>query len=104
MNASFAFICVHLRTNIVMNRHPTAIIETDVSIGDHTSIWDAVHIRHGASLGRDCIVGEKTYLAPGVVVGDLCKLNAQVYVCQGVTIEDGVPVAPLPFLPGRKAN
>ena len=73
--------------------HPTAIIEDGVSIGSGTAVWDSVHMRTGARVGRDCIIGEKTYIAPDVVVGDRCKLNVFVYVCTGVTIEDGVMVA-----------
>ena len=73
--------------------HPTAIVEDDVVIGPGTSVWDHVHLRRGARVGRNCIVGEKTYLAGDVVVGDLCKLNAQVYLCAGVTLERGVMVA-----------
>ena len=70
--------------------HPTALIEDDVTIGDDTSVWDNVHIRHGSMVGRQCIVGEKSYLAPDVVVGDRVKINAFVYICSAVTIEDGV--------------
>lgn len=70
--------------------HPTAIIERDVVIGEETSVWDNVHIRHGARIGRQCIVGEKTYIAYDVQIGDRVKINAFVYVCAGVTIEDGV--------------
>ena len=73
--------------------HETAIVEPGVTIGANTSVWDNVHVRRGARIGRDCIVGEKTYIAYDVVIGDLCKLNACVYVCAGVTIEDGVMVA-----------
>lgn len=73
--------------------HETAIVEPDVSIGAHTSVWDNVHIRRGARIGRSCIVGEKTYVAYDVVIGDLCKLNANVYVCAGVCIEDGVMIS-----------
>ena len=43
--------------------HPTAIIEENVQIGEGTSVWDNVHIRHGATIGENCIVGEKTYIA-----------------------------------------
>ena len=43
--------------------HPTAIIEDDVKIGEGTSVWDNVHIRHGAEIGEECIVGEKSYIA-----------------------------------------
>jgi len=73
--------------------HPTALVEADVAIGPGTSLWDNVHVRRGARIGRDCIVGEKTYIAYDVRIGDLCKLNACVYVCAGVTIDDGVMIA-----------
>jgi acetyltransferase-like isoleucine patch superfamily enzyme len=73
--------------------HPTALVEADVEIGESTAIWDNVHVRRGARIGRRCIVGEKTYIAGDVRVGDLVKLNANVYVCAGVTIEDGAMVA-----------
>ena len=73
--------------------HPTAIVEDGVVIGPGTSIWDSVHVRGPATIGRDCIVGEKTYVAYGVHIGDYVKVNAQAYVCTGVTIEDRVFVA-----------
>lgn len=73
--------------------HPTAIVEDGVAIGEGTVVWDNVHVRSGARIGRDCIVGEKTYIAPHAVIGDRVKLNAFVYVCTGVTIECGVMVA-----------
>jgi len=73
--------------------HPTAIVEDGVVIGPGTSLWDNVHVRGPATIGRDCIVGEKTYIAYGVRIGDYVKVNAQAYVCTGVTIEDRVFVA-----------
>ena len=73
--------------------HPTALIEEGVVLGPGTAVWDGVHIRRGARIGRDCIIGEKSYVAYDVRIGDLVKLNACVYVCAGVTIEDGVMVA-----------
>ena len=73
--------------------HPTALIEADVTIGAGSSIWDAVHIRHGARIGTQCIVGEKTYIAYDVRIGDRCKINAMVYICAGVTIETGVMIS-----------
>ncbi len=75
------------------NVHPTALIEDGVEIGDGTAVWDHVHVRGPARIGRDCIVGEKTYVAYGVEIGDRVKINAFVYLCTGVTIEDGVMVS-----------
>lgn len=73
--------------------HPTAIIEADVSLGPGTAVWDNVHIRHGAQVGAECIIGEKSYIAYDVRIGDRVKINAFVYICAGVTIEDGVMVS-----------
>jgi UDP-2-acetamido-3-amino-2,3-dideoxy-glucuronate N-acetyltransferase len=70
--------------------HPTAMVEDGVRLGSRTSIWDNVHIRHGAIIGEDCIVGEKSYIAYGVAIGNRVKINAFVYICAAVTIEDGV--------------
>lgn len=73
--------------------HPTAIIEDNVKIGEGTSVWDNVHIRHGAEIGEECIVGEKSYIAYDVKIGDRVKINAMVYICAAVTIEDGVMIS-----------
>lgn len=73
--------------------HPTALIESDVTIGPGTSVWDNVHIRHSTQIGEDCIIGEKTYIAYGVSIGDRCKINAFVYICNAVTVEEGVMIS-----------
>ena len=73
--------------------HKTAIIEKDVKIGDGTKVWDNVHIRKGASIGRDCIVGGKSYIAYGVKIGNLVKINSFAYICAGVTIKDKVMIS-----------
>lgn len=76
-----------------MRIHPTAMIEDGVAIGENTAVWDHVHIRGPARIGRDCIVGEKSYIAYDVSIGDRVKINAFVYICAGVTIETGVMVS-----------
>ncbi|MBX9787403.1 MAG: N-acetyltransferase [Pirellulales bacterium] len=73
--------------------HPTAIIEADVELGPGTAIWDNVHIRRGAKLGAECIVGGKSYIAYDVRIGDRCKINSFVYICHAVTLECGVMIS-----------
>jgi acetyltransferase-like isoleucine patch superfamily enzyme len=73
--------------------HATALVEEGVLLGEGTSVWDHVHIRHGSVLGDQCIVGGKTYIAYDVKIGNRCKINSNVYICNGVTIEDGVMIA-----------
>lgn len=70
------------------NIHPTAIIEENVVIGDHSVIWDRAHIRKGARIGHHTIIGEKSYLAYDVKIGNYVNINAMVYIPYGVTIED----------------
>lgn len=81
------------REKVMARIHPTAIIEENVTLGEGTSVWDNVHIRHDATLGDECIVGEKTYIAYDVKIGDRVKINAMVYICADVTIEDGVMIS-----------
>jgi acetyltransferase-like isoleucine patch superfamily enzyme len=73
--------------------HPTALVEEGVEIGEGSSIWDNVHIRHHARIGEQCIVGEKSYIAYDVKIGHRVKINAMVYICAAVTIEDGVMIS-----------
>ncbi|HJZ86061.1 MAG TPA: acyltransferase [Polyangia bacterium] len=68
--------------------HPSALIEAGVVLGEGTQVWDGVHIRRDARIGRSCIIGEKSYIAYQVVIGDFVKINASVYICAGVVIED----------------
>ncbi len=73
--------------------HPTAIVEEGVQLGDGTSVWDNVHIRGPAKLGRSCIVGGKSYIAYDVEIGDFTKINSFVYIPTGVTIGRGVMIS-----------
>jgi UDP-2-acetamido-3-amino-2,3-dideoxy-glucuronate N-acetyltransferase len=73
--------------------HPSAIVEENVTLGEGTSVWDSVHIRHSTRIGEECIIGEKSYIAYGVEIGNRVKINAFVYICNAVTIEDGVMIS-----------
>ena len=73
--------------------HPTAIIESNVQLGNGTSVWDSAHIRHDTVLGDECIVGGKSMIAYDVKIGNRVKINSNVYICNGVTIEDGVMIS-----------
>jgi UDP-2-acetamido-3-amino-2,3-dideoxy-glucuronate N-acetyltransferase len=73
--------------------HPTAVVEDAVEIGRGTQVWDNAHLRAGAVVGEDCIVGGKTYIAGDVRIGDRCKINANVYLCAGVSVGTGVMIA-----------
>jgi len=73
--------------------HPTALVEDDVIIGPGSAIWDHAHIRHGARLGAQCIVGGKSHISYDVRIGNRVKINSFVFICTGVTIEDGAMIS-----------
>ena len=74
--------------------HPTAIVEDDVRLGAGTSIWHHAHIRAGASLGTNCVVGKNVFVDAGVVIGHGVKIQNNVSVYAGVTLGDAVFVGP----------
>lgn len=76
-----------------MRIHPTAMIESGVTIGEGSSVWDHAHIRHGTTIGRECVIGGKATIAYDVRIGDRVKINSNVYICTAVTIEDGVMIS-----------
>lgn len=73
--------------------HSTAIIESNVQLGEGASVWDCAHIRHGTVMGEECIVGGKSMIAYEVRIGNRVKINSNVYICNGVIIEDGVMIS-----------
>jgi UDP-2-acetamido-3-amino-2,3-dideoxy-glucuronate N-acetyltransferase len=74
--------------------HPTAIVEPGANVGDGTRIWHHAHVRNGASIGVECVVGKNVFIDAGAVVGDRVKLQNDVNVYAGVTIGDDVFVGP----------
>jgi len=74
--------------------HPTAEVSPDARVGPNTRIWHYVHVRAGAVIGDECVIGRNVYVEDGVVIGDRVKLQNNVSVYRGVTLEDGVFVGP----------
>lgn len=78
--------------------HPTATIDEGASVGAGTRIWHLAHLRAGASVGEECVVGRGVYVGAGVRVGNRCKLENYALVFEGATIADGVFIGPAAVL------
>lgn len=52
---------------------PSAICEELPGTG--SKVWHGAHIRSGAVVGRDCILGNNCYIDEGVTVWDRCKIG-----------------------------
>ena len=74
--------------------HPSAEVEADVSIGEDSKVWHLCHIRRGAHIGSECVIGRGVFVDAGVQIGNRVKIQNYVSVFHGVTIEDGVFVGP----------
>ena len=74
--------------------HPTAIVEEQVVIGNSSKIWHFAHIRQGAILGKNVIVGKSSYIDTEVTIGNGVKIQNLVSIYQGVAIADDVFIGP----------
>jgi UDP-2-acetamido-3-amino-2,3-dideoxy-glucuronate N-acetyltransferase len=74
--------------------HPSADLESDVTVGPRTSIWNRAQVRTGARIGAECVIGRDVFIDEGVEIGDRVKIQNLALVYHGVTVEDGVFIGP----------
>jgi UDP-2-acetamido-3-amino-2,3-dideoxy-glucuronate N-acetyltransferase len=74
--------------------HPTADVETGAKVGAGTSVWQHAHVRSGAEVGEDCVLGRGVYVGPGVRIGDRSKIQNYALVYEPARIGDGVFIGP----------
>lgn len=74
--------------------HETAIVDDGVTLQEGCKIWHFAHVREGAKLGINVIVGKSSYIDTGVVIGDNVKIQNLVSVYNGVIIGNDVFVGP----------
>jgi acetyltransferase-like isoleucine patch superfamily enzyme len=74
--------------------HPLAQVEDDVQIGAGTQVWAGAHIRRGARIGSECVIGAGATIDVEVVVGDRCKVQNNALLYRGLTVGDGVFIGP----------
>ena len=73
---------------------PGASVEPGADLGPGTTVWDLATVRHGASVGANCVIGRGAYLGPGVRVGDNVKIQNQALIYEPAELEDGAFVGP----------
>lgn len=74
--------------------HPTAVVEPGVQIGPRTKIWHFCHLRRGAVIGAECVLGKGVFVDVGVHIGNRCKIQNHVSLYDGVYCEDEVFIGP----------
>lgn len=74
--------------------HPSAIVDHGAMIGDRSRVWHFTHVCAGATIGRDCSLGQGVFVGNRVVIGDNVKIQNNVSVYDNVTLEDDVFCGP----------
>lgn len=74
--------------------HETAVVESRAVIGAGTKIWHHAHVRDGARIGADCVLGKNVFVDSDASMGDRCKVQNNVSVYSGVHLGDDVFVGP----------
>ncbi len=74
--------------------HPTAVVGAEAAIGAGTRVWHFCHVMDGATVGRDCVLGQNVFVQKGALIGDRVKLQNNVSVYDGVVLEDDVFCGP----------
>ncbi len=73
---------------------PTSVVDKTAIIGDGTRVWNFVHVREKAEIGKECVLADYVYVGRKVRIGNSVKLENRATVYEGVTIEDNVFVGP----------
>jgi dTDP-4-amino-4,6-dideoxygalactose transaminase/acetyltransferase-like isoleucine patch superfamily enzyme len=74
--------------------HETAVIDSNVELGEGVRIWHLVHVSEGATIGPGTSLGQNVFIGKGVRVGAGVKVQNNVSLYEGVEIEDEVFLGP----------
>jgi UDP-2-acetamido-3-amino-2,3-dideoxy-glucuronate N-acetyltransferase len=74
--------------------HPSAIIDEGAVIGAGTKVWHFCHVMNGASIGKNCTLGQNVFVAGTVKLGDNVKVQNNVSLYDGVICENDVFIGP----------
>ncbi len=75
-------------------KHPTSIIEKNVSIGNKSKIWHFTHIMKNVCIGNNCIIGKNVFIGENVKIGNNCKIQNNVSIFDGVVLKDDIFCGP----------
>ncbi len=74
--------------------HPTAIVETNVKIGENAHIWHHCHVRESAIIGEDVSLGKDVFIDKNVSIAKGSRIQNGVSIYNGVNIGQWVFVGP----------
>jgi UDP-2-acetamido-3-amino-2,3-dideoxy-glucuronate N-acetyltransferase len=78
--------------------HASAEVDAGATVGEGSAVWQLAHVRSGARIGRDVVIGRGAYVGTDVSVGDGCKIQNYALVYEPARLEAGVFVGPAAVL------
>ncbi len=72
----------------------TAVIDSNVEIGNGTKVWHFSHVMSEARIGKNCVIGQNVFVGKNVKIGDGVKIQNNVSLYEGVVCEDEVFIGP----------
>ncbi len=73
--------------------HPLGLCETS-SVGENTRFGAFAHILPGATIGKDCNIGDHVFIENDVVIGDRVTIKCGVQLWNGLRVADDVFIGP----------
>lgn len=74
--------------------HSDADVDVGCEVGTGTTVWAYAHLRAGAVVGEDCVVGRGAYIGAGVLVGDQSKIQNYALLYEPAALGRGVFIGP----------
>jgi UDP-2-acetamido-3-amino-2,3-dideoxy-glucuronate N-acetyltransferase len=74
--------------------HPTAEIEEGAIVHPSAKVWHYAHIRKGAEIGANTIIGRGVFIDAGVIIGANCKVQNYACIYHGAVVEDSAFLGP----------
>jgi sugar O-acyltransferase (sialic acid O-acetyltransferase NeuD family) len=69
--------------------HQSAVLGTDVSVGEGSCVAPGVVITTHATIGSHCILNVRASVSHDCIVGDFCNINPAATICGDVTLGRG---------------
>ncbi|MFH0832251.1 MAG: acyltransferase [Candidatus Aenigmatarchaeota archaeon] len=73
---------------------PTAIIDKKAKIGEGTEVWNFVHVRENATIGKNCILAYGVYVDKNVKIGNNVAIQNKASIYRNAIIGDDVFIGP----------
>jgi len=74
--------------------HETAIIDPGAKVGSGSKVWQFVHIMGGATIGKNCSIGQNVFIGKNVVIGNGCSIQNNVSIFDGCELQNNVFCGP----------